>query len=219
MYETRLGFCKHKSKYDNPEGTKEYAELNCSVEGQIADVADRVAYNCHDLEDGLRSRFLSDEQVKDVAICAEVIEEEGLDRIEDVFVRRNRLAKKMMDRLVSDVIEASSKRLADGNILQLNDVYCRKDNIVSLGGDVEKMLGGLEDFLMDNLYMNDRLRELTKDVGGWLGKLFEKFCSEPVLMPKYYQSFIDEFGVERTVCDYIAGFTDRFAIVQLGKYP
>lgn len=216
MYETRLGFCKHKSKYDIPEKSEQYPEANCSIEGQIADIADRIAYNCHDLEDGLRSRFLSDEQVKEVAICAEVIEEEGLEKIDDLFVRRNRLAKKIMDRLVSDVIETSLKAISDGNILQLCDVYGRSDNIVCLSDEMESKQSGLEDFLMDNLYMNDKLRELTKDVGEWLGKLFEKFCNRSELMPKYYQSFIEEFGLERTVCDYIAGMTDRFAIVQLG---
>jgi dGTPase len=217
MYETRLGFCKHKSRYDLPGQSEQYSELNCSVEGQIADVADRVAYNCHDLEDGLRSLFLSDEQVKEIAICAEVIKDFRLERIDDVFVRRNRLAKKIMDRLVSDVIETSLRAIDDGNILQLSDVYCRNDNIVSVSGDVEKKLCELEDFLMSELYNSDKLRELNKDVNGWLGKLFEKFCSKPELMPKYYQSFIDQFGLERTVCDYVSGMTDRFAIAQLER--
>ncbi len=62
MYETRLGLAKHHSPFDNPNDSK-FTEINCSLEGQIADIADRIAYNCHDLEDGMRAGLIRPEQL------------------------------------------------------------------------------------------------------------------------------------------------------------
>ena len=70
MYETRLGLAKHRSPYDRPESGN-FGEKNCSLEGQIADIADRIAYNCHDLEDGLRAGLIGDKKLKKFELFAE----------------------------------------------------------------------------------------------------------------------------------------------------
>ncbi len=215
MYETRLGLAKHKSKYDIP-ASQSFKELNSSIEGQIADIADRIAYNCHDLEDGIRANLISDEQINELHICREALKKIGREKVDTVFIRNARISKAIIDILVSDCITASRDAIGSENITSLENIYCRSNSIICLSGQAQKKLGRLEDFLLENLYMHNDLRKTTKDVTGWLETLFERFCGNPKLMPEYYQAFIEKQSVQRTVCDYISGMTERYCLKELG---
>jgi dGTPase len=210
MYETRLGLARHQSPYDKTRD-ENFGEKNCSLEGQIADVADRIAYNCHDLEDGMRARLISTGQLKNVEIFAEAQSRINAGAIEDYTIRRTRTAKAIIDKLVSDCLEASKKTLARVNPATLDEIYTADTNLITLSAESEAELAELEKFLLENFYHHESLLETTEQVKGWLRLLFEKLCNEPELMPGYFQSFIPQQGLKRAVCDYIAGMTDRFA--------
>lgn len=213
MYETRLGFAKHQSPYDSPAcPTAKFNEKVCSLEGQIADVADRIAYNCHDLEDGLRARILTESQIKALEICNEAIEKSNVDMIDDIFVKRNRIAKTIINILVSDLLTTSSKAIKAAGIYGVDDVYRFGRSVIGISNASEGKLKRLEKFLYDNLYMHENIRDGIEKVSGWLGELFDRFVKTPELMPKYYQNFIDENGIHRSVCDYISGMTDRYCL-------
>ncbi|MHC4528004.1 MAG: dGTP triphosphohydrolase, partial [Planctomycetota bacterium] len=96
MHETRLGLAKHRTPYDKPED-EVFPEANCSLEGQVGDIADRIAVNCHDLEDGMRAGLIADEQLRQIAIFAEAESRINAAAIEDRTVRRTRTAKAIMD--------------------------------------------------------------------------------------------------------------------------
>ena len=214
MYETRLGLAKHRSRYDNPEQGG-FAEANCSLEGQIADVADRIAYNCHDLEDGMRAGLISGEQLENVEIFEEAQSLLSEHAMKDETIRRTRIAKAIIDRLVSDCIDATANALAHAGPRTVEDVYRESENLIVLSAENEGMLVELEDFLLNNFYLNDSVLETTNKVRNWLGELFEKICEQPQLMPGYFQRLADDEGLQRTVCDYIAGMTDRFCLKML----
>jgi dGTPase len=210
MYETRLGLARHQSPYDKTQD-KTFGEKHCSLEGQIADVADRIAYNCHDLEDGMRARLISAGQLKNIKIFAEAQNRINAGAIEDYTIRRTRTAKAIIDKLVGDCLEASKKTLAQANPKSPDEIYAADTNLITLPAESETELAELEKFLLHEFYQHETLLETAQKVKGWLEQLFEKLCKQPELMPGYFQNFIPQQGLQRAVCDYIAGMTDRFA--------
>jgi len=218
MYETRLGLAKHKSRYDKPPDNS-FVEVNCSLEGQVADIADRIAYNCHDLEDAMRARLISEGKLKKMEIFAEAQAKIRADAIEDLTIRRTRTAKAIIDTLVGDCINASKKTLVALNIKTLGDIYNRSENLIVLSQANENKLAGLEKFLFEHFYQHESLMQTATKVGKWLSQLFERLCQKPDLMPAFFQQFIQEHGLQRVVCDYIAGMTDRYCLKMLGGNP
>jgi dGTPase len=208
MYETRRALAKHQTTYDHPEGVSE----PICLEGRIGDISDRIAYNCHDLEDGLRSRLLDENQLQGIALYEEVMRTIDADKIDDVVIRRTRISKAILDYLASNAIETSISRLHDQKIRVLDQVYSCRQRLIELSDAVEVQLGQLEQFLLENLYNHPEITGQFLKIRLWLTRLFDQFTRNPDLMPHYYQDRIAAEGLKRTVCDYIAGMTDRFAI-------
>jgi len=211
MHETRLGLAKHRSPYDSPQnGT--FAEPNCSLEGQVADIADRIAVNSHDLEDGMRAGLIHREQLKSVEIFAEAQTRVNAIAMEDPIVQKTRTAKTIIDILVSDCIDTSKKTIAGANIKTVDEIYSRRENLIAISTENNAKLAALEKFLMENFYLHKTVTQTASQIENWLGKLFETLCRKQKLMPGYFRRFIDKEGLQRTVCDYIAGMTDRFCL-------
>jgi len=216
MYETRLGLAKHRTPYDEPQDDA-FAELNCSLEGQIADVADRIAVNSHDLEDGMRAGLIRSEQLKDIKIFAEAQSKTNVKAIKDRTILRTRTAKAIIDELVSDCINASKKTIARANIKTVKDVYDHSENLIEFSAESEAGLLELERFLLNNFYQHKSLIQTAEEIKSWLEQLFRRLCQKPQLMPGYFQRLTEKHGLQRTVCDYIAGMTDRFCLKMLEK--
>ena len=209
MYETRLGLRKHASPYDHPDSEGDWP-MQPTIEGQIADLADRIAYNCHDLEDGLRARLLEMPQLAALELFTQVAEREKLDRMDDPVVRRTRLAKGMLDVLAIDAIETSRTALATVRPQSWQDVVEHPMPLVRLSSAADTALSQVEAFLMEAMYLHPRMQPSAQKAKEWLQGLFEALLKSPQKMPGYYQKMIDNEGLHRTVCDYIAGMTDRY---------
>jgi dGTPase len=216
MYETRLGLVKHRSPYDNPQNGA-FAESNCSLEGQVAGIADRIAVNSHDLEDGMRAGLIRSEQLKNVEIFTEAQSRINAKAISDPTVQRTRTAKAIIDILVGDCIDASKKTIAIAGLKTVDDVYRHSENLIVLSTENNAKLTALEKFLLENFYQHKSVTQTAKQVEDWLEQLFEKLCCRGELMPGYFQQLISQEGLQRTVCDYIAGMTDRFCLKMLKK--
>jgi dGTPase len=230
---------KHRSIYDKPKDDA-FSEANCSLEGQVAGIADRIAYNCHDLEDGMRAGLINSKGGSRTAptkiqIFTEAQRRINANAIDDQFIRSTRTAKAIIDKLVSDCIDASNSILdarcsildssgrslpehggnPESRIESVDDVYRHSENLIVLSAESEAALAELEKFLLANFYEHDSLLQTAKKVKKWLQQLFEMLCRKPQLMPAYFQRFIEKEGLQRTVCDYIAGMTDRFCLKML----
>ena len=214
MYETRLGLAKHSTTYDSPRDS-DFAENNCSLEGQVAEVADRIAYNCHDLEDALRSKLITEGAVANLALVNRARKKINADNINDGFIRNTRCAKTIIDMLVSDCIKTSEKTVSDAGLASAKDAYAIKENIICLSKSFDDGLAELEKFLMDSVYQSRYICQISDKVSSWLGELFKRYCDNIDLMPGFYRKFIETQGRQRTVCDFIAGMTDRFCLKQL----
>jgi dGTPase len=211
IYETRLGLAKHRSPYDYPQDDV-FAELNCSLEGQVAGIADRIAVNSHDLEDGLRAGLVHSEQLKNIEIFTEAQNRINAEAMEDPIVQKTRTAKAIIDILVSDCICTSQQTIAGVNLGTVDHVYCRSEDLIALSAENNTRLAVLEKFLMENFYQHKSVTKTAKQIEDWLQQLFEKFCRKQTLMPGYFQQLVKQEGLQRTVCDYIAGMTDRFCL-------
>ncbi len=190
--------------------------VNCTLEGQIADVADRIAYNCHDLEDGMRARLIDGNQMRHLDLYAEAAHRVAVERIPDWTIRRTRVAKTIIDHLVSDCIDHSRESIAKAGVTTAQEVCDRADDLIALSPQYDRWLADLEQFLLANLYHQERLLEAAAKVRHWLPELFEQFCREPDRMPSYFRGFIPDYGLPRAVCDYVAGMTDRYCLKLLG---
>jgi len=228
MYETRKALAKHQTTYDHPEdiqapsvsaGIKSPDVNNVTIsiclEGQIADISDRIAYNCHDLEDGLRSRLLDEKQLEGIALYQQSCLAIHADTIDDIVIRRTRISKAILDYLASNVIETGKAKLHEHKIRNLQQVYACTARLIELSDTAEAQLCQLEQFLFDNLYNHPKITGQLPQIKLWLTGLFEKFIRNPDLMPHYYQDMIAAEGLKRVVCDYISGMTDRYAITLL----
>jgi len=216
MYETRLGIGRHHSPYDESR-IDDFGEPNCSLEGQVADISDRIAYNCHDLEDGLRSGLIMEAQLKDIKLFADAQAKINAAAIDDSAVRNTRTAKTIIDMLVSDCLHTSEAAIISAGVKSPSDVYQSGGSLIALGDTAGAELGRLEDFLFEKMYMHELLQSINKDVAKWLTEVFEKFCAAPELMPRYFQQLVSTDGLERMVCDYIAGMTDWYCLKMLEK--
>ncbi len=234
MYETRLGLARKgiaaaKRKggpiadcglriADSDTGANYHSfdPVNCTLEGQIADVADRIAYNCHDLEDGMRARLIDGNQMRHLDLYAEAAHRVAVERIPDWTIRRTRVAKTIIDHLVSDCIDHSRAKIASAGVKTAQEVCDRAEDLIALSPQYDRWLADLEQFLLRNLYHHERLLESAAKVRHWLPELFGQFCREPDRMPSYFRGFIPDYGLPRSVCDYIAGMTDRYCLKLLG---
>ena len=213
MYETRLGLAKHQTPFDKTQDGR----TNCPLEGQVAGIADRIAYNCHDLEDGMRAGLITAGQLKNIVLFMEAQSQLNAKAMEDKTILRTRTAKNIIDKLVGDCINTSKEKIAKANIKTIDDVYSKSENLITLSAQSEAKLAELEEFLIANFYRHKSLLQTSDKVKDWLGQLLERLCQKPDLMPGYFQRLAEKEGLKRTVCDYIAGMTDRFCLNLLEK--
>jgi dGTPase len=208
MYETRMAISKHQSPYDHPEGDS----IPICLEGQVADLADRIAYNCHDLEDGLRSRILEEKQLTGLALYEDARLAVGAEQIDDIVIRRTRISKAILDFVASDAIETCKANIQTHQVQSLEQVYRCSVRLIELSSSVQDQLVELEQFLYKNLYYHPQIAACAEKTRIGLTQLFEKITAQPELMPHYYQKMIAAQGLKRVVCDYVSGMTDRYAL-------
>ena len=179
MYETRLALAKHRSTYDHP-ATGAFGAANCSLEGQVADLADRIAYNCHDLEDGQKARFIDAEQLEHISIFMEAERAVGAQALEDRTLRRTRTSKAMLDRLVSDCIQTSRATLADAGVEHVGDVLKISESELGYSQYVLCLINAAYDFAGESeqlciIAVLINRHQLTELMVGGIDFLFRRF--------------------------------------------
>jgi len=214
-FEAREGILKHCS-LGNAEklgdiGARFINKQQPSLEAQIANLADEIAYNNHDVDDGLRSGLITVEQLEQVEIFARHL---GTVRTlyPDLTDRRliHETVRRMINTLVVDLLEQTRANIALHQPQSLDDVR-RCSPLAGFSEGVLAQHRELKRFLFQNLYRHYRVVRMSEKAQRLLRELFVAFTSEPRLMPPEHQARADQ-NPYRTVCDYIAGMTDRYAI-------
>lgn len=216
-WEVREGMVKHESEYDISDARDFSPELRGNLETQIANVADELAYTTHDLDDGLRSGMITPQMLDGYAlweILRETFNWRGpiLDDME-----RHRMIRHLVGIMVTDMIEGTDNRLKESKIKSALDIQKLKHNVIGYSEDMQRRNRELKDFLYKNLYRHYRVARMQIKAERLITALFKAYSTEPSMLPDHVQKFIEKRGLERTICDYIAGMTDRFAIQEHEK--
>ena len=221
-FETLDGLIKHNgpvtnaNKFNNILGKNFFKNKvnflsNTSLEAQIASLSDDIAYNSHDLEDGLKSNLFKLNDLKDIQILNKII----LKHIKklkknsiDLVVRQ--IIREIINEMVSDVIKTTKINIISNNIKTLKDVYSFDKQIVSFSYKMKNFDFQIKSFLKQKMYFHKSVSTKTDYGRKIIKKLFYKIKKNPkkyINIKKY-----DNSNLERIICDFIAGMTDRYAI-------
>ncbi|MEK6790156.1 MAG: deoxyguanosinetriphosphate triphosphohydrolase [Deltaproteobacteria bacterium] len=220
-WEVREGIVKHNSAHDKPGRADEYEPgMSACLESQIADVADEIAYNNHDIDDGLASEMLSVEALKDVSLWQENFERvKAAHQDADFKILKAQTISRIINAQVTDLVETIFKTIESEGIKTLEQVRARKRPIARFSPDMEAANKRLKRCLHANLYRHHRVIRMADKAERILKELFKAYLRAPKLLPPHVYSLIDKQGANqhRVICDYIAGMTDRFALDEYKK--
>jgi dGTPase len=217
-WEVREGMLKHETEYDRSDVTDFEPDWRPTLEAQIVNFADEIAYTTADLDDGLRSGMVVPEQLVDIEFWRRVTAELELNPGQSFSdMDRHRIIRRLVGKHVSDVINATNEQLELHRIKSVEDVRKLSHNIVMHSEEVKQMDRQLKDFLFHNLYQHWRVMRMDRKARRFIAELFQAYTNSPVILPKSVQERAHQRGLYRTVCDYIAGMTDRFALQEYNK--
>ncbi len=218
-YETREGILKHCSV----EAAEKLGDLGRrflegkqpSLEAQLANVADEIAYNNHDVDDGLRSGLLSIRQLKDVDLFAGFWTE--VQRVMPGITERRAIhetIRRMIGTLILDLTQTSLERIREIDPKSVEDVRNAMP-LIAFSDDMTEKSRSLKKFLFENLYRHYQVNRMTSKARRIVRRLFSIFMAEPQLLaPEYRSASREGYEKARKIADYIAGMTDRYAMRQ-----
>jgi len=214
-WEVLEGIVKHSSPYDRPAGVIDgfLPGVVPTIEAQIINYADEIAYNNHDIDDGLKSGFITLGQLDGVELWREVWEEIGTAYPHiDPERRTFQTISALIGIFIKDLTATTLENIHRLNITSLADLRNANRPVVAFSPSVTEKNRQLKRFLFENLYRHYRVERMRVKAERYLTQLFESYVKHPTLLPRKYQKKMESQGRERVVCDYIAGMTDRFAL-------
>jgi dGTPase len=209
-WETLEGIMKHETEYDVPDTDWE-PDKQPSLEAQVVNVADELAYNAHDLEDGLRSGHLTPHQITEVPLIGELMAALKLDPAHFGSAERYVLIRELLGLMIETTIRATHEQIEAHGIRSLEDVRSAPRKLVCTTPELTRKLRELKRFLYAHLYYHYRQIRMTKKADRILEALFCAYLETPKMLPFDLQKRAEEKGLTRTVTDYLAGMTDRYA--------
>jgi dGTPase len=213
-FEVREGLQKHQAFYDPPVASED--KYRCpSLEAQIANLADEITYYSHDLDDAVDFEILSSAQLEESAVWRRSHESVVARHPE---VREPELHKliirDIIDVQVRDVITTSAETLAQSGVNSAEEVRKQPIPLISYSEALFEANRELRRFLYQNVYYHPRVAEVNRRACEMLRAVFEAYVRTPNLLGEGASKRIETEGLHRTICDYIAGMTDRFASKQ-----
>ena len=219
-FETREGILKHCSIKNARElgdvGARFLKGEQFSLEAQVANIADAIAYNNHDVDDGLRSGFISINQLREQQLFQKYYEEtlKQYSKIENRQLRYETI-RRMINAQVNDLINTTNNRLKELNLDSIDAVRKHSSPIVGFSDVMLEQHIELKSFLMKNLYRHEKVLEMTSQAKAVIELLFQQYMEQPKKMSEefYQKALMCKYkNKARIVADYISGMTDRFAI-------
>ncbi|WP_423222815.1 deoxyguanosinetriphosphate triphosphohydrolase [Candidatus Amarolinea aalborgensis] len=219
-YEVREGLVKHDTDYDVTDAAGYNPELAGTLECQLANLADEIAYNTSDLDDGLRAGLLRIEDVRQQPLWQQALHSLGEPPerpLDDLL--RHRVIRRLVGIFVRDAIEATAAALEVNDVRSVDELRALGRNAAGYTPDFAAANRELKRFLLANFYRHYRVIRMASKAQRVLTNLFTAYLQEPLQMPAITQAKIDDEpeGLHRVICDYIAGMTDRYALEDHAK--
>jgi dGTPase len=212
-YETREGIVKHETDYDLPVESSFDPHLRSSLEGQLVNLADEIAYNAHDVDDGFFSGFLTLEELMAVPVL-ERLNRKSIEQYGDLPAKKRHyhLIRLLIDRTVSDLLRNTGGQIERQSIRNYDDVVRNKENVVKFSDEVEAENRELKKFLFERFYRHPSLMDSNAIARKVITDLFGAYQADLALLKDKYRLRCSTEPIRLVVKDYIAGMTDRFAL-------
>ncbi len=221
-FELREGIIKHSRELDPaafPELAEYLLDQRPPLEAQLIDLTDEIAYNTADLDDGYEARIVTLEEMRrGVPIFERFYREvdachpEARDKL-----KFNEALKRMLDRMVSDLIAETRRRLTAAGVQSLGDVRACPHRLAAFSPELDAERAQAKDFLYQKLYFSDALQPEKAEAEQVVRELFDYWLAHPETLPPSYREQAQREPLYRVVCDYIAGMTDTFILRQHRK--
>ena len=218
-WEVREGIVKHSTRYDRPQVQEFDAALAPTLEAQIVDFADEIAYNAHDIDDGLKSQMLTLGDLEGSRLWREASRAVTSEHPQaDEPITRYQTVRRILDELVMDLITATEALLEQRGVDSIEAVRAVKPKLVEFSPTMTEAVGELKQLLFDRLYSHHRVRRMAVKADRIMTGLFQTYMDEPRQMPpRTFAKISGGEPVSRVVADYVAGMTDRFALDEYKK--
>ena len=213
-YEVREGIAKHET-HGSVVGPEFHPDEHPTLEAALVDKADELAYNAHDVDDGLSSGLITVDDLRPLSIWDDDTGpfrsggSEQCDSDGDLF--RRRLARYLINRMATDLLEATGARLNEHGVTDLMSLRRTSQSICGYSKAMEPQVAELKQVLRTRLYRHPRLLLMADQAHRVIRRLFTKLISGPQLMPPRFPTMLQDQSAQVVVADYIAGMTDRFA--------
>lgn len=230
-FETREGILKHCSHREAKKlgelGKRFLEKKRPAAEAQLVNIADELAYNNHDVDDGLRYGLIDLDELRQTELFSQLFDD--VQRQYPALSNRRRIheiIRRMINRMVVDLIENSQKNLRAAGVSSPDDVRNTPEELITFSAEVKEQALELKQFLRNRLYNHYRVRRMSQKSANIIGKLFDAFMNDVRLLPPQYQEKAaqqvadgaePDAGRARIIADYIAGMTDRYAIAEHAK--
>ncbi len=219
-YEVREGIVKHSTPFDSLRLAVPFeSEGPPSLETQVVDIADEIAYDNHDLDDGLASGLIEDKDLRNIILWKEI---QNFVKKHHPFmtdeIKKYQTIKTLIDMQVTDVIENTEKRIRQFVIKKPSDVKKVTEKIIRFSRNTELKRTPLRGFLMDKLYKHYRVLRMSDKASRFIKSLFKVYLDKPLQLPPATAQRLKKEDKYRVICDYIAGMTDRYALDEYKKF-
>lgn len=211
-WEVREGILKHTGAYDQPQ-LNEFKKYGLpTLEAQVVDIADEIAYDSHDLDDGITSNLIDMRDLEEVTLWKEAkaqICKEGEHL--SVAIQKYQIVKFLINLHAQDIVEQTENKLKRLNIHSVDDVRKQPKKLLIFDSQMTKKRLELREFLNQKLYQHHKVVHMSDKAKHFIRELFKCYIANPQQLPPTSRHNIEMEGVYRVVCDYIAGMTDRYA--------
>jgi len=218
-WEVREGIVKHSTPFDKTETSGEFSSREMpTIETQVVDIADEIAYDNHDLDDGLTSGLLKFSDLEKLPIWNNICKKISKKYAKiDVERKKYLIIRSLIDIQVTDLILGTENKLRSLKPKSSADIKKLGDKIVSFSPEMIALRKPLRGLLLEKLYHHYRVVRMSNKAKRFIKELFEVYVDKPQGLPTPIQKHIPDEGVKRVVCDYIAGMTDRYALDEYKK--